>query len=183
MTKTCGVAKDDGTPCRQPAGWGTQDDEGPCKHHTSGGDRSGRTRARESDRPWGELQIRRILDALEDGATYAVAARGAGISPRTFRRWRARYPGLQERVHRAEAESASGALGVVAEAAEKGDWRAASWLLERRHGYHGKDKVDAEDVRRFVETVKTTIRDRLDEDKAAQLIVAIGDALEEAKHG
>lgn len=161
----------------------TTDDNPDNARQTGGSDVPSTGAVRTDGRPFGDLQVRKIVDALEDGATYAVAARAAGVSPRTFLRWRNRYEDLRERVQRAEAESASDALGVIAEAAEDGDWRAASWLLEQRHGYDGTDALDDETVRQFVDVVKSTIREQLDADTAARVITAIGDALEEGRDG
>jgi hypothetical protein len=125
-----------------------------------------------------------ILEALRDGATYEDAARSAGISPRTFRRWRRRYGDLETRVQRAEAEAATAALDVIGEAAESGDWRAASWLLEQRHGYgDDKGKLSADGVRAFVGTVQDVIREECDAATADQLMNAIGDRLEEVCDG
>ena len=187
---TCGAKKKDGSPCQQPAGWGRETSDGPCKYHVDQSDsgqsgRSGRQRARDdrppaADKPWGEPQIRRILDALRDGATYEIAARAAGTSPRTFRRWRANHDDLRQRVERAEAEGAEDALDVVRKAADEGDWRAASWLLERRHGYDGEgDGLEADEVREFVECVQGVIRDELPDQTAGDVIAKIGAALEE----
>ena len=128
-------------------------------------------------KPWGDLQIRRILDALADGATYQDASRAAGVAPRTFRRWRANHPELQEAVHRAEAECAAAALGNIRRAAEDGKWRASAWLLERRHGYTEPGALDDETVREFTDIVKTTIRDELPDDDADRVIDAIGAVL------
>jgi len=189
----CGKPKHDGSECQQPAGWGTDRDEGPCKYHGGDGDSgesvgSGGQRAPigtgldYDDAPFGRIRIERILDALEDGATYEIAARAAGISPRTFLRWRTQYPALDEKVQRAEAESATDALERLQQAAKNGDTATLRWLLEKRHGYDGSDgEVSEEDVRLLMDTVKGTIRRLLPDPEVGpdELISAIGDNLEE----
>ena len=132
-------------------------------------------------RPFDDLQVKRILDALEDGATYKIAANVAGVHPSTFRRWRAKYDDLRRAVDRAEAEAASEALAVVRYAASEGDWRAASWLLEKRMGYHKQRDVPAAELRRLTDAVKGVIQSKLTKDDAQELIIAIGDELAEAQ--
>ncbi|GEM_PF-4947731 len=188
---TCGHRTSDGSPCQQPAGWGTDHDDGPCTYHVDddeGGrrgrsDRIRRARVDAGGRPYGELQITRILEALRDGATYKIACQRAGVSTRTFRRWREQYPDLHERVDRAEAEGAGELLDTVQTAAETGDWHAAKWLLARRFGYGKEQGLDPETADAFVSTVKGVIRDILPDDKATEVIIAIGDALEELTDG
>lgn len=187
----CGEQKSDGSTCQQPEGWGRDSDEGPCVYHadddSSGqSDRSDRTpsiaRVDAEERPYGELQITKILDALRDGATYKIACKKAGVSPRSLRRWKAKYDDLRERVQRAEAEGAGELLDVVQGAADSGDWRAAKWLLARRHGYDkSSGEFSQEDVELLMETVKGVIRDRLPDGEATDVITAIGDELEEVE--
>jgi hypothetical protein len=124
-----------------------------------------------------------MLDALEDGATYEIAARAAGISARTFRRWRTKHSAIRECVERAEAEAATEALGVIREAAESGDWRAAAWELENRHGYVDHGDLPDDEVREFIDTVQRVVWEELDESQADRVLTAIGDALEERSDG
>ena len=92
------------------------------------------------------LPIAPYLDKLEQalaiGATFELAARYAGISPRTFTRWRSQAeqakPGtalaeLRDRLTQAEARAAIGWLVHIEQAARAGDWRAAAFMLERRY--------------------------------------------------
>ena len=74
----------------------------------------------------------RILQALEVGATYELAARYGGISFDTFLRWRKRYAGFATHLHAAEGKAALRWLVKINQAAG-GDWRAAAWMLERRY--------------------------------------------------
>jgi len=184
-TATCDAPTRDGDPCQRPAGWGRDDTDGPCRDHAERGRIDGQTgHAGHAGEPWSDLERRRILDALEDGATYQIAARAAGISARTFRRWRNDSDAVREAVERAEADAATDALGVIREAAESGDWRAAAWELENRHGYDEQGgELSAEEVREFTDVVQQTVRDELDEERAARVIRAIGDALEEQTDG
>lgn len=186
----CGQPKNDGSTCQQPEGWGRDIDEGPCKYHADDGgsgqsgrsDRTSDARVDAEDRPYGELQITKILDALRGGATYKIACKKAGVSPRSFRRWKAKYDDLRERVQRAEADGADELLGVVQGAADSGDWRAAKWLLSRRHGYDkSSGEFSQEDVDLLMETIKGVLRDRLPDGEATDVIAAIGDELEEVE--
>lgn len=79
--------------------------------------------------------LKRITQALDLGATRALAAAASGISYETLRAWCADDPRVARACEQAEAAGAQRALEVVKAAAAKGDWAAAAWLLERRHGY------------------------------------------------
>jgi hypothetical protein len=91
------------------------------------------------------LPIEPYMDKLERaillGATYALAAKYAGISESTFERWRkkaATAPDgsslavLRDRLRQAEGRAAVGWLAKIEAAANEGDWRAAAYKLERR---------------------------------------------------
>ena len=84
----------------------------------------------------------RYLAALRLGATQRLAAVAAGVgestADKTLARARAgdpKFKGWAEAVAEAEATSAIAALDTIRKAAADGDWKAAAWLLERRHGY------------------------------------------------
>lgn len=200
---TCGAEKSsgDGT-CDLPAGWGRETNDGPCRHHADGdGGESGRNdrqrgeSARESGKGDGgpgrgdtfnDVAERRILDALRDGATMALAARAAGISPRTLRRWRDRHEGFNRKVQRAKAEAGADALDTINAAADEGDWRAAAWMLEKRFPdqYGEASDLPQEEIEAFVETVRETIRETFDDcETASELLAEIGSALEETADG
>jgi hypothetical protein len=200
---TCGAEKTDGEgTCGLPAGWGRETDDGPCRHHVDdgdgGSDRNDRQRgesARESvddetspgrADTFNDVAEKRILDALRDGATMELAARAAGISPRTLRRWRDRHETFNRKVQRAKAEAGADALDTINEAASDGDWRAASWILEKRFPdqYGETSDLPQEEVEAFVETVRSTIRQTFDDcETAGELLAEIGEALEEATDG
>ncbi len=92
--------------------------------------------------------IKRICNAIELGATYTIAAEAGGISRGTLYNWfdRAKKPRADkayvrflEQFTAAESRGALHLLGEVKRHSVK-DWRAAAWVLERRHDYK-KDKV------------------------------------------
>jgi transposase len=125
----CSATTRAGGPCRRPPGKGKT----RCWAHSGGTD---------VGRPDGltEAAADRIVNALRAGAYTAEAAAHAGVSVRTFQRWRARgeqadaeerYRTFAERAAKAEAEAKVFAIGIVRTAMSQ-DWRAAAWLLEHR---------------------------------------------------
>ena len=92
--------------------------------------------------------IKRICNAIELGATYTIAAEAGGISRATLYNWfekakkpRAdkQYTEFLKQFTAAESRGAIHLLGEVKKHSIK-DWRAAAWILERRHDYK-RDKV------------------------------------------
>ena len=89
-----------------------------------------------------EMQ-RKICEAILLGCTYSIAASWAGIHESTLFLWLARgkqgdgkiYKEFYRAVKQAESQNAIRSLASIAQAAKEGDWTAAAWLLERRHGY------------------------------------------------
>jgi hypothetical protein len=88
-----------------------------------------------------EPYIDKLEQAILIGATYELAAMYAGISDKTFERWRRQAetarPGtplalLRERLKQAEGRAAITWLAKIEKAASDGDWRAAAWKLEKR---------------------------------------------------
>ena len=85
----------------------------------------------------------RIIKALTAGSTKDVAAAAAGIAVPTFYDWLKRgeaEPGSEfsefsKKVTRAIADAEMKLLSRVhnASAGKDADWRAAAWILERRH--------------------------------------------------
>ncbi len=73
-----------------------------------------------------------ILTALKVGATYKVACEFARVGYTTFHEWREKDAVFAENVEAATATCAVHYLTVIQAAANEGDWKAASWLLERR---------------------------------------------------
>ena len=78
-----------------------------------------------------------LLAALAERCTVADACWVAGVSDRTYRRWRARgeagegaFSAFLSAVRRTRALARRDALAIIREAAGR-DWRAAAWLVER----------------------------------------------------
>jgi len=90
----------------------------------------------------------KILQAIQAGATYEIAAKFAGITARSFYGWINRGKQAEERqdfediyfqffqkVNMANAQGAITNLALVQKAASQ-DWKAAAWILTNRHGYN-----------------------------------------------
>ena len=81
-----------------------------------------------------------LLEGLSIGLTQKLASQRAGIGESTFYNWLAKgraastgqYRDLLDEVIRAEGQ---GAARLMAQISRQGmaDWRAAAWILERRH--------------------------------------------------
>lgn len=90
-----------------------------------------------------EDRVALIVQAIEAGATFALAAAYGGISEDTLSRWRKKYADFAERLARAESKGAVVNLSRIQQAAT-GDWRAAAWILEHRFPEHyGRSKDGA----------------------------------------
>jgi hypothetical protein len=88
-----------------------------------------------------EDYIDKLEQAIRQGATYELAALYAGVSSRTFERWRSRWSTakrgsalarLRERVRQAEGQAAMRWLVQINLAAQH-DWHAAAFMLSRRY--------------------------------------------------
>jgi len=94
----------------------------------------------------------RIIEALRAGTTYEIAAQYAGISRSTLYEWIKKgeqtttgsYRTFYDNIKKAEAEGAVVHLGTISQASKK-DWKAAAWLLERRHGYSKEGVIRSDD--------------------------------------
>lgn len=98
----------------------------------------------------------RFCEGIRLGLTHALAAQYAGIEPRSFYRWMKRgaqeedgiYREFHDAVKAAEAKGAAHALAAILKSANEGQWTAAAWMLERRHGYvrpeYSSTKAEAE---------------------------------------
>jgi hypothetical protein len=75
---------------------------------------------------------RRLLDLVRSGVGIGRAARMAGIHEDTLGRWIREKPDFAGEIEAARAESSAHLERHIAGAAES-DWKAAAWLLERRH--------------------------------------------------
>lgn len=99
--------------------------------------------------------VKKIVLAINAGNYAKVAAQMAGIGETTYYRWlemsekpsaRKEYREFRESIERAEAEAEVIALTRVRQAADNGDWKAAGWFLERKHGerWGRNDKIRQE---------------------------------------
>ena len=73
-----------------------------------------------------------ILKEIAKGVPYKAACQCADLSLFTFNEWRKNDSAFAEKVRRADLEAIGRNVDLIQHAAEKGDWRAAAWLLERR---------------------------------------------------
>ncbi len=81
-----------------------------------------------------------ILKAVAAGLPNETAAKLAGIEVRTLYAWKRKGKAGEEpfvqflhALMRQQAEAVSKAVEAIRAAAERGEWRAAAWWLERRH--------------------------------------------------
>lgn len=84
---------------------------------------------RPTKRTQATMQV--IVEAILDGATFALAASAGRISYETFNEWRKTFPDFSEMVDSAVAESARWHLQNIKNHASE-DWRASGWMLEHR---------------------------------------------------
>ena len=91
-----------------------------------------------------------IIKAVSIGATYKDAAEAAGVDYTTFQAWmnkgqaqtKGEFFTFFYAIRRAEANARNNYLSTIAQAAAKGDWKAAAWWLSHRaRGDYG-DNVD-----------------------------------------
>ena len=119
---TCKATTGDGTQCQREARDGRYCWQHQCnKSDSSAG-------AYKLD----DIRRRKILAALEQGASYQIAADKAGIARSTLHRWRNDFEDFEADCKKAEARGATKLLENIQTAADK-DWRAAAWLLEKRY--------------------------------------------------
>ena len=74
---------------------------------------------------------RLAIELAEMGATYAVIAARCGMTPGALNHWRDAEPDFNLALQNGLAMHAESRLGNVNDAAERGDARAAQWMLER----------------------------------------------------
>jgi transposase-like protein len=91
-----------------------------------------------------------IIKALQIGATYKDAAEAAGVDYDTYNEWikagkaakSGKFFEFSELVKRTEAQARLNYLSTIAQAAAKGDWKAAEAYLKRRDRANWGDAVD-----------------------------------------
>jgi hypothetical protein len=103
---------------------------------------------------YSQERAERVIEAVRRGLTYKQAAAYAGISYSTLNRWRregSRAEDEQEpsefwefwkALEQANGEAAYRLVGCIDSAAEKGDWKAASWILSKRFPCEWGSKPD-----------------------------------------
>ena len=90
-----------------------------------------------------ETVVSKICTAIKLGCTVQLAAGYAGIHVRTLYFWLQRgkddktgkYRDFYTRYKESEAIGAVNNLACINSAAKGGDWRAAAWILQTRHGF------------------------------------------------
>lgn len=83
----------------------------------------------------------RIALLIRAGVTVEIAAQAAGIAESTFYEWMERGRDAQsgqfrefyEAIEQARGEAESTRVVQIAQAANRGSWQAAAWMLERRY--------------------------------------------------
>ena len=82
-----------------------------------------------------------VIEAVRRGQTYKLSAAYAGISYSTLNRWRAigrdddapaKFRKFWKQLEQASGEAALRMIKLV-EVAAQTDWKAATWILSRRH--------------------------------------------------
>jgi hypothetical protein len=95
----------------------------------------------------------RAVEAVRAGHTRRAAAQAAGVGASTLFRWLEcserpdapeEYRDFWDRIHSAEAESERSLVDIVLAEAKSGSWRAATWLLEKRHAREWAPKAKVE---------------------------------------
>lgn len=86
--------------------------------------------------------VQKLVEAISIGCTYEQACDYAGIAASTFYAWMSNgrngkegFIEFLETIKKANAKSVVANLAVVQRAARDGQWQAAAFILERRHGF------------------------------------------------
>ncbi len=76
--------------------------------------------------------LAQICGYLRVGMPREIACSLSGVARTTLWRWTETSNAVTLQVQEAEASAIAGAVAVVIQAMQRGDWRAAVWYLERR---------------------------------------------------
>lgn len=106
-----------------------------------------------------------ILKAVAAGLPNETAAKLAGIDVRTLYAWKRRGKAGEEpfvqflhALMRHQAEAVAKAVEAIRAAAERGEWRAAAWWLERRHpDEYGSDRKRLRELARMVDELSKKV--------------------------
>jgi len=141
----------------------------------------------------------RICLAIRAGNYAKVAAAMAGVSETTYYKWldlsnkpnaKKEYKEFRESIEQAEAEAEVAAIARIRQAADNGDWKAAGWYLERKHGERwGRNDKIRQEITGFVtqsidvtfDEMKNAVIDFLSEDDDEP--IDSGTVTEEAESG
>lgn len=93
----------------------------------------------------------KIVEAVRRGSSYRMACNIAGINESTFYMWmkkgqtapHGQFVDFRQSVLCAESENGDRMLGLIQDHAVK-DWKAAAWVLERRHGFVRDGRIETE---------------------------------------
>jgi transposase len=93
-----------------------------------------RTKKHKGGRPTKKTPDREtlLLKAIEQGMPYKAACKISGLGFTTFNDWRDTDPSFALKLEVAEGVAIERNVEFIQAAASK-DWKAAAWLLERRH--------------------------------------------------
>ena len=91
----------------------------------------------------------KIVDAVRRGSSYRMACNIAGINESTFYMWmkkgqtapHGKFVDFRRDVLQAESENGDRMLALIQDHAIK-DWKAAAWILERRHGFVKDGRIE-----------------------------------------
>ncbi len=123
---------------------------------------------------------KRILAALQRGATYELAANYAGISYDTLNNWRKKadeneepFLELFKDIKKVEGAAAVSWLDKIDTAATDGNWQAAAWKLERRYPHqYGRQvqEITGRDGKPIEHDVKATVTNELINDRIKHIL-------------
>ena len=93
----------------------------------------------------------KIVEAVRRGSSYKMACAIAGINESTFYMWmkkgqtapHGKFVDFRQSVLCAESENGDRMLALIQDHAVK-DWKAAAWVLERRHGFVRDGRIETE---------------------------------------
>lgn len=97
-----------------------------------------------------------IVEAVRRGSSYRMACNIAGVHESTFYNWmkqgqtapHGKFVDFRTNVLQAEAENGDRMLGLIQEHANK-DWKAAAWILERRHAFVKDGRVETQQTEKM----------------------------------
>ena len=78
-------------------------------------------------------QCTKALEIIRAGNYECVAAKAVGIGKQGFSDYKRRHPDFKAQVNEAVAEAEQAMVNTIVVGAMTGDWKAASFYLERKH--------------------------------------------------